>query len=1800
MKKLSKILCAVLVLAILCSSLILVIGAEENSGYTSAPATAEEIAAAIKYDAEDNLLARLDMATNTAGGWNGTGAPQAHIVTNTETGATHLHHFVDSAFVLKEDATDGNEFINFVFNSVNLKYEEGYREYIIVEYELSHKTVDGTFNIPDGSSKKSQPMKQEVIVRGSSAGTSWATTQVFKDFGLGDKTGHVATIYDYTTGNAYTFVNGVLTKTYANGALSAGVLPTYLAGESLTTQEWRVGSNSFDEYTLDNAYIRYTKVSAAEDTVPAAVKSGVITDWSGNVYTGPIAAFAESETGDYDFVDFASKREDNELSVSSIAQRNDDYVRYIVSLPSGDKYIRVDTLTNGQPAGHVQWNNYASDDIVYDAANPAYAVYEMDIATESYLTQFAMVTNIRTEADGKGSDVGSPVGNVYFADLTLAKNGFSHLTVIYDFNNNKLLFYVNNSLVKEVKLLKDETVASWKKGEVTLHAGLKIQSHASYGRTPTVKGETFILDNLFVKVMTGSEAGNIADGISAKDLNKWTDAMYGEDYEFTKLPAVAIVDGIEMYSSQAIEAYLTDKGNEKISIKFLREPKMPTYINGNVIIDTNGLDINKLAKFSSACSAPEIDGNIYTVVVPWINNYTSVHTPVGSNQTSNSNAVKYNHPSNIFSKLSGVNYDGASQRWEYIVTNLDTGDVFINDKPGEKGAVGGGSNTYLEVKPSGNINYEYGQNQVIIYDLDVAIYNREVGAFNFISRFNGGDGAWGNFSPSTDHLLSDVELGEFVHLTLMVFTDSRNGYYFVNNELVWSAENALTEGAAYFQDLRLFGNSLVDISFDNICIRNLKRAELENIAKTGDLSAWDEAIYSDEYVLPTSPAVATVDGVGYGSVEALNKALAVDTEEPKVVDFKHPPVQTVEIRSSATVDTHGLDIKLDWNTGLYEFDPENFLYESSETGLAYATSKLIHTTQGTVHTFTTIDATNCRQNATPVTWYYDEELSTYDVVFYVFGETIAPIEYDAFIEEGIFYHDEWKEIILTEDSYEITEIVEEFPVASKDLEEKSYVYELVTKEVDFIADDIKIGATVNSNIQFTVYVNKYQTISEGEPAVIGGVEYVAFNYNLAPHEIEKIVKAEFIVVDEEGNEYVQRQSLSFIDYARDILSGDHTDADKKVVANLLAYANEAYALFEDGAKMESVTELLETYSSYVTSDELTEKLDTTDLKSVIRSAALRLNAAPEFVFRVARGFKGTITFTYTGIHGEKKVNKTVDATAQEVFVTLDGIDVSDLYVDITITATKDGETEPSVSGTYNLATYAQGLENNAFAVALYNYSKAAYSHKKDLVFVSVITGYETRVEKDDKGNEITIIEPIIEVYGEYTPGSKIEIPFIHDGLTITWYLGEGEGRTEIDINNFVITEDVLLTYTEIINKTTLDIVTSDTLKLINESKIKQFDGCDVSVSDEDKGKYGYFDKEGGVANYVTAIKDGQPIEALYFSRTVEWSTTATDGNAQWAEHRYTLDGSRKLASFTFDYLILGTVGRHQAASGESYGESIFQIKYTDASTAKLGLSDSYKNIDYGNAVFLEDGQWHTFTYEAFDPIELDSVLIKLYQFLGEMLIANIEIEYAPLDIYNSDGTLNVNTILKENVSNAGYTLTTIVDSKIKQLDQTAPATGGDYSHGYFVKEGGTPVFVNAVKDGELVEALYFSRSKDKSWSTYKDADQNSGFSEFRFDTKGAYITGFSFDYLVKGTTEEREEYGADFDGTAVYLGHSYVQVKSNGTYYDMPESALITDGEWHTMTIEFSEAKSLDNILVKLQKFIGEMVISNLVIEYVE
>lgn len=282
------------------------------------------------------------------------------------------------------------------------------------------------------------------------------------------------------------------------------------------------------------------------------------------------------------------------------------------------------------------------------------------------------------------------------------------------------------------------------------------------------------------------------------------------------------------------------------------------------------------------------------------------------------------------------------------------------------------------------------------------------------------------------------------------------------------------------------------------------------------------------------------------------------------------------------------------------------------------------------------------------------------------------------------------------------------------------------------------------------------------------------------------------------------------------------------------------------------------------------------------------------------------------------------------------------------------------------------------------------------VINGTVTEYKAAGSGETGGNNITFYLVTVDdsIVGAYPANSLISVPNYKapEGRKLVgWkYLDE-----DWDFYTDKITRNMRLYPVLEIDAAPLAVenVKSETLKSIVPGKIKQMD---QAILDDGSNNHanGYFTKEGGTPVYVAIEKDGVETEALYFSRDDQYDWTSYNNGIQnygWAEHRYALDKTKKLVSIKFDYLITGTVESSIEQSTSDItgaagplGSGIVQLK------TATGV---YDNAVIGDETYIIDSQWHTMELIIENPVEIENLLIKLYHFNGEFLIANLEITY---------------------------------------------------------------------------------------------------------------------------------------------------------------------------------------------------------------
>lgn len=946
MKKISKILCAVLVVAVLCSSLIFMVGAEEAasttspllSGYTaSAPIAKSESAKvleAIKYPAGDNLLTGAGISDLGGGNgldeipWSTTGGRGSDLITEPNGNVMHREYlFAPAMDVGNGYAAEGNDYINYTFTKVDITKVEGQNQYIVVDFDFAYEGILDNLSM-------------QVINRGD-VGT-WAQPQQLKNFGIpANKFVHVTALYNYQDGAAYIFVDGKLAQTVAGGTLKDTQLTNHNTdGKSGNASEFRVGSNSTTTIYLDNLYIRDVKVAEAEDQLAG----NDITAWSGNVYgadyTLPTIPYFVSthtvnpfnENSITNGANYKSGVEGNLLTGIGTGNAGNSTFITLAQGSVDDPYLIAycNTTTSYKGASNnlfINGNmNFSDPYTVIGEDLKAYYVIDFDIAAPGNLLPGFDVSVVQRRAS---DTAGFPFSDeIYVGSFYKGDDEWAHVTIVGDIRNNEAKVYVNGTYVGNGgRAVRNElgtsNTANWIKDDTQVKAGgFRIELTRNNIETVMAAGDAVAFDNLSERVyVNGDDAltAALADG----DITDWAGYTNGRAGE--SLPVVATVNGVG-YSNIA-KLSTACNTNDEITVEFFAKPIVPISFQANATIYTHDMDINALVAFSEDCyDLTEIDGG-YTVKAPFVSN----ESVAKSDKATALSLVKANVEGNIFdtgaTTLSEYYKDNGRGRAQYIVTNTATGEQYVRDAV--EGASLDTNNTYIDWNVTGGkISYELGVDQFVVFDIDFALHS--IGDaytcvddegnltsmkvsypinLNPITRNSSAGGVWGNtpgyFGDIYD--AAGIGIGEFAHLTAVLSPDTRVMHVFVNGKHVSSIENAIAkmEEGYYFNGFRTFSSSTSAANYDNVAIREIKSSELTAALAAKDITAWSGNVYTDGYELPSVAPIATVDGVVVESTGALSAALTGSSVKEVVI--LHPFNAPVSVNSNAVINTNGFD-----------------------------------------------------------------------------------------------------------------------------------------------------------------------------------------------------------------------------------------------------------------------------------------------------------------------------------------------------------------------------------------------------------------------------------------------------------------------------------------------------------------------------------------------------------------------------------------------------------------------------------------------------------------------------------------------------------------------------------------------------------------------------------------------------------------------------------------------------------------------------------------------------------------------------
>ncbi len=647
----------------------------------------------------------------------------------------------------------------------------------------------------------------------------------------------------------------------------------------------------------------------------------------------PTATF-ESTTASAHYV---STDAGNVITSAAFNNMGTEYSASKVTDSKGNSYAQLTVLTTGTKSSdnHFQWTMFGADEydtgtaaaIVYSATSNTYAVYDMDIATETTLPQLSLNGLVRTAMNFGGSDKSAYLPENISPLIKLTAGEFAHLTVVQDYNNNKMYVYVNNNLIRTTDLLTENSTTTnhtaWVNGEIELYTGIKLQNHANY-KLDLTEGETIMLDNLYCAVYQGDEAGNLSSSLS--DLSAWTGNRYDSNYVLPTVPALAEIDGVEYNNVKAVNGQLSFSLSPK-TVTLLRESIPNVEIECDVTLQSNGI-----TTFNVIDGATEItnDDGTVTIDAPFVSNKASELLAMGDYAD-----AAYPSSDNKFGTIYQNEWGESGQLIYEKVTDKLTGNVYLTERPyNEDGTVTG--NSYARMHMGNNL-YVPGVGQHFVLEYDLAIDDLSK-TFN-IAITTGVDGdvfgkgrrvVWVKMNLLFAE--AGISNGEFAHFTLIGDVDDNKMYLFVNGVKMDATKFAqpydlstssmgvfyaatMTDYTITSDNLGQYGfacmewpskNTGGNFSFANVYMNYYIDADV-NLDNVNHLDGFGGDIYTADYSMTEAVSIASVDGIMYSTVSDLELALYgnVDSANKQVVLY-HDPGTTVTVECTCTIETNGI------------------------------------------------------------------------------------------------------------------------------------------------------------------------------------------------------------------------------------------------------------------------------------------------------------------------------------------------------------------------------------------------------------------------------------------------------------------------------------------------------------------------------------------------------------------------------------------------------------------------------------------------------------------------------------------------------------------------------------------------------------------------------------------------------------------------------------------------------------------------------------------------------------------------------
>ena len=218
-------------------------------------------------------------------------------------------------------------------------------------------------------------------------------------------------------------------------------------------------------------------------------------------------------------------------------------------------------------------------ELTYNPSVNQYMVYDFDLAMIGDIYINAQIASITRSQDNATAYFASNFRPAQYAS-SFPKGEMKHFTVIFDFNNNVLYIYSNNSLVGKITtgVMSAAGYTAWTGGAIVNHNSLRfVQPNMNMA-----------LDNVCARYVSGD--ASLASALGGS-LSSWSGAIYSSSYELPELHAAAIVDGEKVYFEEDLTAKLDTlcDAEEPHQVEVLRRLDGDLTVACNSVIETHGL-----------------------------------------------------------------------------------------------------------------------------------------------------------------------------------------------------------------------------------------------------------------------------------------------------------------------------------------------------------------------------------------------------------------------------------------------------------------------------------------------------------------------------------------------------------------------------------------------------------------------------------------------------------------------------------------------------------------------------------------------------------------------------------------------------------------------------------------------------------------------------------------------------------------------------------------------------------------------------------------------------------------------------------------------------------------------------------------------------------------------------------------------------------------------------------------------------------------------------------------------------------